>query len=106
EVHDEAELDRALVIEHGVSLIGINNRNLKTLDVDLATSERLVPRVPAGMDVVCESGIYGHADVMRMAKTGVRCFLVGESLMREDDVAAATSALLGRPNTWRSASGD
>ena len=106
EVHDEAELDRALGIEHGVSLIGINNRNLKTLDVDLATSELLVPRVPAGMDVICESGIYGHADVLRMAKTGVRCFLVGESLMRQEDVAAATAALLGRPDTRRSASGD
>jgi len=106
EVHDEAELDRAAGIEHGVSLIGINNRNLKTLDVDLATTERLVPRMPVGMDVICESGIYGHADVLRMAKTGVRRFLVGESLMRQDDVAAATAALLGRPDTRRSASGD
>lgn len=106
EVHDEAELDRALEINNGVSLIGINNRNLKTLDVDLATTERLVPRIPAGMDVVCESGVYGHADLVRMAKTGVSRFLVGESLMRQDDVAAATAALLGLSEVRRSASGE
>lgn len=104
EVHDEAELDRGLALE--APLIGINNRNLKTLDVDLATTERLVPRVPAGKDVVCESGLYAHRDLTRMAAIGVRRFLVGESLMRQDDVAAATAALLGGGAQAISASGD
>lgn len=94
EVHDEAELDRALSLDAG--LIGINNRNLKTLDVDLATTERLAPRVPEGRTVVCESGIHENTDLERMSKAGTRCFLVGESLMRQTDVAAATRALLGR----------
>ena len=92
EVHDAAELARA--IELGAALIGINNRNLKTLEVDLATTEQLLPAIPAGCDVVCESGLNTHADLMRMAKLGVTRFLVGESLMRQDDVALATKVLL------------
>ena len=92
EVHDEAELTRALGLE--ASLLGINNRNLKTLEVDLATTERLAPLAAGGPPVVCESGLHGPADLARMAALGVRRFLVGESLMRQTDVAAATAALL------------
>ncbi|MFQ5785289.1 MAG: indole-3-glycerol phosphate synthase TrpC [Alphaproteobacteria bacterium] len=94
EIHDETELDRAARLES--RLIGINNRNLKTLAVDIATTERLAPLAPANAALVCESGLRTHDDLLRMARAGVRRFLVGESLMREDDVAAATAALLGR----------
>lgn len=92
EVHDAAELDRALAVPS--RLVGINNRNLKTLKVDLATTEALAPRVPADRAVVCESGLAASADLARMARIGVRRFLVGESLMRQADVEAATRALL------------
>jgi indole-3-glycerol phosphate synthase len=95
EVHDRAELDRALVLD--ASLIGINNRNLKTLSVDLGTAESLAPLVPQGRTVVAESGIYRPHEMDRLAAAGARCFLVGESLMREPDVAAATRRLLRLP---------
>jgi len=96
EVHNEAELEQALAHLKS-TLIGINNRNLKTLEVNLATSEQLVKRMPAHITAVCESGIGQHADVLRMQKAGISCFLVGESLMRQSDVAAATRHLLN-PN--------
>ena len=95
EVHDETELERGLALE--ASLIGVNNRDLKTLSVDLATTERLAPMVPRDRALVCESGLRRAADIERMIAVGARRFLVGESLMREIDVAGATATLLGRP---------
>lgn len=93
EVHDEAELDRALT--HLQSrMIGVNNRNLKTFEVDLDTTSRLAALAPADVLIICESGIASHADCLSVAKHGVRAFLVGESLMRQDDLAAATHRLL------------
>jgi indole-3-glycerol phosphate synthase len=95
EVHDEQELDRALRLR--TPLVGINNRNLKTLKTDIATTESLAPKVPAGRIIVSESGLKTNADMARMSRAGARAFLVGESLMRESDVEAATRALLGVP---------
>ncbi len=93
EVHNEAEMERAATLNS--RLIGINNRDLKRFVTDLATTERLAPLAPEGALVVGESGINTHSDIVRLEKSGVRCFLVGESLMREADVTAATRRLLG-----------
>lgn len=92
EVHDEWELDRAMRLSS--PLIGINNRNLKTFEVDLDTTSRLAPRIAGERDVVCESGLFTSADLSRMMEGGIRRFLIGESLMRQADVAAATRAIL------------
>jgi len=92
EVHNEAEMERAARLKS--RLIGVNNRDLKRFVTDLSVTERLAPLAPEGTLLVSESGINSHADLTRLAPCGVRCFLVGESLMRQDDVEAATRTLL------------
>ena len=93
EVHDEEELERALALKS--SLIGVNNRNLKDFTVDFARTYELLGRAPEGCTFVAESGLGSKADLDAMAEHKVRCFLVGESLMRQADVEAATRALIG-----------
>ncbi len=93
EVHDADELERALKLRS--RLIGVNNRNLKDFTVDFARTYELVGSAPEGCTFVAESGLSSRADLDAMADHGVRCFLVGESLMRQQDVEAATRALIG-----------
>lgn len=95
EVHNETELARAGALRS--PLIGINNRDLKTLDIDLATTEKLARLLPAGRLLVSESGLYAPEDLKRMAAVGANCFLIGESLMRQQDVTAATRHLITKP---------
>ena len=92
EVHDETELDRAAAM--GAGLLGINNRDLRSFVTDLAVTERLAGRAPAGALLVTESGVFTAEDARRMERCGARAMLVGESLMRQADVTAATRALL------------
>ncbi|MBN8891992.1 MAG: indole-3-glycerol phosphate synthase [Rhodospirillales bacterium 70-18] len=93
ESHDQAELERALRLK--TRLIGINNRDLRVMQTDLATTEQLAPLVPPDRVIVSESGLKTHAELQRMATAGARRFLVGESLLRQPDLTAATRALLG-----------
>jgi indole-3-glycerol phosphate synthase len=93
EVHDEAELDRALAL--APAMVGINNRDLRTFVTDLGVTLRLAPRIPKDILVVAESGLASPADLKSLADAGVTTFLIGESLMRQPDVAAATRALIG-----------
>jgi len=93
EVHNEAELERALAA--GAEIIGINNRDLRTFDVDLSTTERLAPLVPAGRIIVAESGIFSRDDIRRLATFGVQAVLIGEALVTEPDPGAKIQELFG-----------
>lgn len=93
EIHDEAELERAMDLKS--TMIGINNRDLRSFEVSLDVTRRLAPRIPSDRVVVCESGLADRADVDAMLDIGVRRFLIGESLMRQSDVTKATKQILG-----------
>ncbi len=95
EVHNEAELERALKLS--TPLIGINNRDLHSFATSLDVTERLAPLIPQGCLVVGESGLFTPSDLARLSKVGVNAFLIGESLMRQEDVVAATRAILAKP---------
>jgi indole-3-glycerol phosphate synthase len=96
EVHDEEELERALALRS--PLLGVNNRNLKTFETDLGTTERLAAHIPEDKVLVAESGLFTPGDLARLARSsGARAFLIGESLMRQPDVTAATRAILADP---------
>jgi indole-3-glycerol phosphate synthase len=95
EVHDAAELERACRLKS--PLMGINNRNLRTMEISLDVGAAMLPHLPDDRIAVAESGLFAPPDLARMAQCGARCFLIGESLMRADDVAAATRAILANP---------
>jgi indole-3-glycerol phosphate synthase len=95
EVHDAEEMTRALKLSS--PLIGVNNRNLKTMTTDLATAETLAEMVPPDRTLIAESGLFTQDDLARMARAGARCFLIGESLMRQDNVTEATRKILSDP---------
>lgn len=101
EVHDEEELQRAAQMRS--PLLGINNRDLKTFETDLATTERLAALVPKHKTLIAESGLFTPQDLARLATVGARCFLIGESLMRQQDVTAATRRILANPIPTRGA---
>ena len=95
ECHDSEELARAAKLRS--PLVGINNRNLKTMDISLDVGAAMLPHLPTNRIAIAESGLFTPEDLARMAKSGARCFLIGESLMRAEDVAAATKAILANP---------
>ncbi|MGC6536287.1 MAG: indole-3-glycerol phosphate synthase TrpC [Candidatus Puniceispirillaceae bacterium] len=95
EVHDESELERACLLKS--PLMGINNRNLKTMEISLDVGAAMLPKLPSDRIAVAESGLFTPADLAYMADKGARCFLIGESLMRQEDVKAATQTILAQP---------